>query len=548
MRKMLGFLGILHASFAMAQSPDFPLYHPAYQIIESADIRSIDGFSTSIKPYARKSVFDFSTPKTGSYLSKELREFSLDSLRSKSSILNYFYEYPADLFYYKDKTLDLHVNPALQFSYGKTNDQVGTTFTNTRGVEIRGTIDDKIAFYTFLSENQVRYPEYVNEVRDSTLAVPYEGFWKQYKETGVDFLRAQGYVDFGLSNSISAQLGYGKHFVGNGMRSLILSDVANNYPYLRINTQTKVFDYTNIFAELIADVDGNQGGTFGISGFSKKYLAFHHLNIKVKPNLHIGLFESVMYGDSTGGLKVEYMNPVIFYRSVEQQNGSEDNAIIGMDFKWNIRDRFSLYGQLSIDELVVSRAFSGDGWWGNKQGFQLGGKYADAFGFKDFIIQAELNKVRPYMYAHEDGYTSYSHYNLALAHPLGANFTEYIGRARYRVNDHWNFEMRAMKATYGNDIGSANYGRDILKDYTRRVPNPMNPSRNLDEGNSHLQGNKTELMMLFGRASYMWKHNLFVDIDATLRNEKDTNGVIDTSSGVFGISLRWNVQAPSYFF
>lgn len=547
MRKILGLVGILIASLVGAQSTDFPLYHPVYQVMESADIRSGESFTTTIKPYARATVFDMNLDWDG-YMTKELRRYTSDSSRSKRPIFNKFYQYPADLFFYQDKSLELHFNPAMQFSYRKTNDALGSSFVNTRGVEVRGVIDDRVAFYTLLTENQVRYPEYVNNIRDSTLVVPFEGFWKQYNNTGVDFLRAQGYIDFGLSKSISAQLGYGKHFVGNGMRSLILSDYSNNYPYLRINTATKVFDYTNIFAELIADVRGNQGGTFGIEGFNKKYMAFHHLNIKVKPNLHVGLFESVMYGDSTGGLKIEYLNPVIFYRTVEQQNGSEDNALVGMDFKWNIKNRVSLYGQLAIDELVISRAFSGDGWWGNKQGFQLGAKYGDAFGLKDFVLQAEINKVRPYMYAHEDGFTSYSHYNLSLAHPLGANFTEYIGRARYRMNQRWYFEGMYLTASYGNDIGSINYGRDILKDYTRRVPNPSNPSQSLEEGNEHLQGNKTDLTMLYGKASYMLKHNVFLDVDATLRKEKDELGRINKSDMVFGISLRWNIQSSYYFF
>lgn len=546
MRKTLCILSLLSANILWAQSTDFTLGHPAYQLVEMQDIRSASGFNTTIKPFSRKSVADLIGPEAGLFMLKELREYTADSSRSKVPVLGRFFKYPADLIYYEDEKLDLHVNPVLQFSYGKTNDALGSTFVNSRGVEVRGRIDKKVAFYTMLTENQARYPEYVNDVRDSTLVVPYEGFWKQYATTGVDFFRAQGYVDFGLTQSISAQLGFGKHFVGNGVRSLILSDYSNNYPYLRINTTTKVFDYTNIFAELISGVRGGSFGLEGTGGFEKKYMAFHHLNMKIKPNLHIGLFESVMYGDSTGGLRVEYLNPVIFYRAVEQQNGSEDNALIGLDFKWNIKNRVSFYGQLVIDEMIVSEVLAGDGWWGNKQGFQLGAKYVDPFGINDLIIQGEINRVRPYMYAHEDGFTNYSHYNLALSHPLGANFTEYITKANYRLNDQWNFEGMLMLASYGNDIDNINFGRDILKDYIDRRPDGNGGS--LEYGNEHLQGNKTDLFMAFFRASYMWKHNLFFDADITLRNETDTNGRIDQSTNVLGLSLRWNMPSRRYLF
>jgi len=544
MRFFVTFFFLATAATLWAQSTDFPINHPAYQLLEFEEIRSDKSFSSVIKPYSRQTAFNLVGNAGSPYLRKELRRFTFDSTKSKKKpFLNTFYQYPADAFYYKDKSVQLHVNPVGQFSLGLTSEDIGSTLVNTRGLEFRGTIDNKVSFYTMLTENQARYPDYVNNVTDSTLAVPFEGFWKRYEDDGVDFLRAQGYIDFGLTKSISAQFGFGKHFVGNGQRSLILSNFGNNYPYLRINTNTKVFDYTNIFAELIGGIQGNRGGIFGTGGFNKKYLAFHHLNIKIKPNLHIGLFESVMYGDSTGGLKVEYLNPLIFYRAVEQQNGSEDNAIIGMDFKWNIRNRYSLYGQLLIDELIVSEAFGGNGWWGNKQGYQLGIKYADAFGLENLMLQGEVNRVRPYTYAHDSDFTSYSHYNQALAHPLGANFTEYLGRAVYRLSDRWSFEALVLYAQYGNDIGTENFGRDILKSQQVRRTGP-----NPDFGNDHLQGNKTELMMLFSRVTFMPKHNLFFDLDFTYRSESDENGFIESDAALFGVSFRWNMPARKYLF
>lgn len=544
-RTLIGFC-LLSAITLAGQTDDFELGHPVYQLVEQETIRSNALLSEKIKPLSRRQVYELMNSSTSNYLSKELRDFTKDSTRSKRPFLKKLFQYPADFFYYEDDGLTLHVNPVMQFSYAQTNDALGSSFVNSRGAAFRGTIDKKVAFYTMFTENQARYPVYVNNIRDSTLVIPYEGFWKQYTTTGVDFLRAQGYIDFGLSKSISAQLGFGKHFVGNGVRSLILSDYSNNYPYLRIDTRTKTFDYTNVFAEMIAGV---RGGTFGLEGtgsFQKKYMAFHHLNVKIKPNLHIGLFESVMYGDSTGGLKLEYLNPVIFYRAVEQQNGSEDNALIGLDFRWDIKNRVSLYGQLVIDEMIVSEVFSGSGWWGNKQGFQLGAKYVDPFGWKNAIIQGEINRVRPYTYAHEDGFTSYSHYNLPLAHPFGANFTEYLGRINYRINDYWNLEGMLMLAAYGNDIGSVNYGRDILKDYTVRIPNST--GGNQDFGNDHLQGNRTDLTMAFFRVTYMWRHNVFVDAELTLRNEKDSQGQIDTSDAIAGLSFRWNMPTRRYLF
>lgn len=547
MRLSLLSVAVLLLFNGLAQTTDLPLGHIGYQQLDQLEVLKPEGFFTSIKPYSRKDLYTYLRPKNGSYLSMETVEYAHDSTKSKKSIFQTFYKSPQDLYRYSDQSLNLHVNPVLHFGLGADQSTGGrTTFINTRGFELRGTIDGKVAFYSYLTENQADYPLYVNHVRDSTLVVPYEGFWKQYRETGVDFLRAQGYIDFALSNSISAQFGYGKHFVGNGQRSLILSDYANNYPYLRINTETKIFNYTNLFAELIADVQGGTFGTSGVGVFTTKYMAMHHLNMKIRPNLHVGVFESVMFGDSTGGFKIAYLNPIIFYRSIEQQNGSADNSFVGVDFKWNIRNRLQLYGQFVIDELIVSNVLEGNEWWGNKQGIQLGAKYANAFGIKNLMMQGELNRVRPYMYAHENGFTSYSHYNLALAHPLGANFSELIGRMFYTAGDHWQLEMHLLLAKYGNDLGGVNYGRDILKNYTERVPNGNGGSQ--EYGVKHLQGNLTNLNLFFFRTSYMIKHNLFLDLDYTFRNEKDETSYLDLNSSVIGFSIRLNTPSRTYLF
>jgi hypothetical protein len=545
MRRLFGFVCIMLSVACLSQTHDLPLHHLGYQFVDRADVVSRSGFSTTIKPFATDQVFRILQPDAGSYMSLQLKDVSYDSTGSKNPIWNTFYQDPADAYYYRDPNLEFFANPVFHFGYGTDNRAPHSTSVNSRGVEIGGKIDNKVSFYSYITENQVFYPEYINDVRDSTLVIPREGFWKQYNETGTDYLRAFGYIDFGLTESISAQLGYGKNFIGNGVRSLVLSDYANYHPYLRINTNTKIFDYTNLYAQHISDVEGGSFGLLGIGAFNQKYTVTHHFNLKLKPNLHIGLFETVVFGDSTGGFKLEYLNPIIFYRSIEQQNGSADNAFIGMDFKWNLFQKIGLYGQLIIDDLIVQNSLEGNGWWGNKQGFQFGVKYFDLLGVENLMLQGEWNRVRPYTYAHKNGFTSYSHYNLAIGHPLGANFTEYLGRATYNLKK-WNFESHVLLARYGNDIGDVNYGRDILKDYTERIPDAN--GLNQEFGNEHLQGILTNLYLLHFRSSYMLRHNLFIDLEATFRRETDELQYIDTRSTIFGISIRLNSQVKTYLF
>lgn len=550
MRYILLFFTFLNACYLAGQSTDIPLNSRAYPFLDELDVKSEDGFFTTVKPISRKYAATFSSEKQITdadkfdlrYLRLETREYHDSVKASDSPLFNTFFEYPSDFYAYNGEGLDLHVNPVVVLDAGNDSGTDDLIFENYRGLEMRGTVDQKVSFYTLLVENQARYPVYVQNVTDSTLGVPYEGFWKQYRETGVDFLRAQAYVDFDISKHIGAQFGYGKHFIGDGKRSLILSDFGNNYPYLRLNTRVWKIQYTNLFAQLIGETEGGSFGLLGIGSFTKKYLANHHLSIQVTPDFTIGLFESVVFGDSTEStFQLDYLNPLIFYLALEQQDGSADNVLIGLDFKWNLWKSLSLYGQLAIDELVVSEAFSDRGWWGNKQGYQLGLKYFDFFGIQDFNTQIEFNRVRPYMYAHESNFKSYSHYNMALAHPLGANFREVLFSANYRLFPRLQLHGDLLMAQYGNDRDGLSYGRDILESYV-----PIN--RPHDFGNDLLQGDKTDLFIVQGKISYHLLHNAMVDFDVIWRKESSAMQNTDFNSSIVGLTFRWNFPSRSYLF
>lgn len=550
-RYALYFILLLIVSHLGAQNTDIPLNLWAYTIMDEWDVKSERGAFTAIKPLSRDYFAQLSLSNQwmksaadkydSTFISLETRRYQDDVKKSTKPLFGKLFEYPSDLFSVSEKDFELHINPVVVWNVGKdlhgNNDEL--LYENYRGLELRGMIDNKIGFYTLLTENQARFPEYVQAMTDTTLAVPYEGFWKQYGNTGVDFLRTQAYADFNATKHLSVQFGFGKHFIGDGRRSLILSDVGNSYPYLKLQSRIWKIQYTNIYAQLIAETDGGNYGLLGIGSFPKKAFANHHLSIQVKPNLTIGLFESVIQGDSLGGTGLGIFVPTVFYKAMEQQDGSGGNTILGLDFKWNLWQTLSLYGQLVIDELIVGEAFSNSGWWGNKQGFQLGAKYFDVFGVNDLNVQLEFNRVRPYVYAHESNFTSYSHYNMALAHPLGANFREVLISLNYRPMPKIRVQFDLLSARYGNDKGALSYGRNILTSYI-----PAN--RPGDYNNNMFQGESTDLLMIQGTASYMLMHNLTLELSTTIRNE--SSAIKKVSAQVFGVAMRWNFPNRNYLF
>lgn len=554
-KRVVPLIFLLSVHFGYSQSTDYPLNHPAYSSADYWAAKGSTNFFTKFKPYSRSKTIELlKTQKmnngvrgfNSNYLFQDSREWSEDSTKSQRSV-GRFFEYPADLYSARTKGFDLHVNPVVHLRVGNDSRSDATLFENNRGFELRAQIDDKIAIYTMLSENQTQFPAYVNDVRDSVGSIPQEGFWKLFGASGSDFFRAEGYVDVGVTEHVSVQMGYGRNFIGDGQRSLILSDFGNRYPYIKIETEVWRIKYTNLFAQLVGEAGFTPQGTNGVKEFPQKFMTMHHLDINVTDNLNIGLFESVIFGEPDslgGGVKFQYLNPIIFYRALEQQDGSPDNVILGMDFNWHLWNRVTLYGQLVIDEAKVKEIFNGDGWWGNKQGIQLGAKYFDAFGVNNLMLQGEFNGVRPYTYSHVNGFTNYSNYNLPLAHPLGANFKEVIGKVDFQPLDKWRFQAVGVYAQFGDDLNGRNYGRDILRSYNDRDLNG-NGLADDDFGNEWLQGAKGSLAMANLRVTYQWKPNLFIDGDFILRKE---TGQSASQSTIFGLSFRWNFPERFYLF
>ncbi|MCU0824922.1 MAG: sugar phosphate nucleotidyltransferase, partial [Leptospira sp.] len=113
---------------------------------------------------------------------------------------------------------------------------------------------------------------------------------------------------------------------------------------------------------------------------------------------------------------LNYLLPFTFLRSMEQQSGSPDNALVGLNVKANVHPQVQLYGQVLLDEFKLSEIRAQSGWWANKFGYQIGVKYIDAFNLPNLDLQLEANRVRPFTYTHFDSISNYSNNGLAMAH------------------------------------------------------------------------------------------------------------------------------------
>ena len=273
-----------------------------------------------------------------------------------------------------------------------------------QGVEVKGRVGEKLSFYSSFYENQMVLPEYLEGyVRNNENVVPGQGIVKYYpflNEGIMDFYYANGYINYDINKLFDVQLGHGKHFIGDGYRSMMLSDNSFNYPYLKITTDVWKFKYVNLFSyfqDINFEIDAPDIST-------SKFCAIHYLSINVGERLNIGIFESIMLAeDSLGNVfDINYMNPVIFYRPVEYSIGysRQGNALLGFSLKYKLTSTSHMYGQLVLDEFRLDDFRAQNGAWRNKYGGQLGMKYFDAFGFEHLTLQSELNFARPFTYSH----------------------------------------------------------------------------------------------------------------------------------------------------
>lgn len=459
---------------------------------------------------------------------------------TKKPFLKIFYKTPANFFELNTKGFQFKLNPIFNFKVEKVKDGEDI-FLNQRGLEVRGSVDDRVYFYSNIIETQARFPDYVNNRISRDYAIPGAGYYKTYQSSvfdnvnGYDFLLAQGYVGFNLTRHIGMQFGHGQNFIGNGYRSLLFSDFATNYLYLKFNTRVWRFHYQNIFAEMAVESANQTGGDDLVP---KRYMAAHFLDFKITQNLSIGLFESVVYSRNNQ-FELQYLNPIILYRTIEHSLGSPDNVLLGLNGKWNIFNRFQLYGQLMLDELKFSEIMDGNGWWANKYGIQAGLKYINTFGIDHLDTQFELNAVRPYTYTHKDSSAVYSHYNQALAHGQGANFREYIFKVRYQPIKKIILDSRLMWFNYGEDSDTTNWGGNILLPYV---------TYEMEYGNEIGQGIGTNTFLVGVDLSYELFHNIYIDLHYFYRKQDSEDPRRNLTTHYIGGGFRMNIANRRYEF
>jgi hypothetical protein len=434
-------------------------------------------------------------------------EYDLSTKIRDSSIQYYDFSeilFKKHLIEVKGSNYFLSISPILDMSMGK--DRIDTIerrlFQNTRGVLVEGDLYKNFSFSTAIYENQGRFSNYETAYYSSlgelypnqstgkyttqNAVIPGGARTKPFKIDGFDYAYAVGNIIYKPHRSILLSAGNTSHFIGEGYRSLFLSDNSVPAPFIRGTfTFTKKLQFNYLRMRLMNLVRKPVSSTVEAYYESKAFSA-NYLTFTPTKNIAISLFEGIIWskGDSLVSKNVHplFYNPIPFVADLALSE-QEVNSVIGINFSYLPFRSHRIYGQFGIGNLDFKKA-----------GYQLGYRGYNYFGLKNFMLQVEFNSVAAGMYESLNSRLNYSHYNLPLAHVKGTNFQEFVLRCNYEV-----------KRVY-LDIKSVYYS---VKDFSSTALLPITKIQTNETGNIFLQQlelgyrfNKKMNFSIFGNWQY----------------------------------------------
>ena len=390
-----------------------------------------------------------------------------------------------DLAIGKSKNFIIQANIIIDFEKGKDFSNDSSLSTNSRGVIIKGQIGERFYFQTLAVENQSFVTDFQSQYIKRKNIMPGLARVKGFNTTGYDYSYSNSYINYSPTDNFSLQFGHGKNFIGNGYRSLLLSDFTASYPFLKFLYQNRRIQYMymlNTYQE-VSPIDSKE------VAFNRNHGSISYLNIIVNKYLQVGLFEGTIWKTSGVGynnkFKLNYFNPIIFYKAINYGLNDSNNVLLGFNIQIIPQKNIQLYGQLVVDDYSFGKDFNQ-----NKTGYQAGIKIFKPFNIKKLFLLCEYNRINPFTYSHDVIRQNYTHFNMPLAHPAGANLKELVLKINYKFKD-FGIELGYNNFMFGADSTKINFGGNLF-----------NYSENYEYSN-FLQGLKTTTKYYTATLSYL---------------------------------------------
>jgi hypothetical protein len=508
--------------FSLAQVSKAQLYLPLsnYYNEEAVRINLSDSLEQSYRQSHQsfKPILDKKTNTQALYHTEEKRYYWITQKLFKENFL-----------LFKGDQYWCAVDPILDLELGGdfSADSTSALYWNTRGIRVQAKFFDRVGFTTTFYETQALLPGYMQNYvnlhgefipnaagtaySQQNAVIPGYARTKQFKTNGYDFAFAEGSVSILATDWLNLHFGNGNQFIGDGYRSLLLSDFTTNYPFAKaeFNFFNERLQYIVMYA-MHQNLYRLKENTTPEATYERKIGSYHYLDFAVTKNFTVGLFEANLWNrvDEFGTQKPDYLflNPVIGVNPFVKKFDSEGyNGFFGLNTKL-ILNNLKLYGQLVLDKASIG-------------GFQTGFKFYDLF-INKLDVRVEYNHASQDMGQSENARLNYSSGNLPLAHPYANGFDEIIADLEYQYKRFFisNKLIYAQQA-FSNTISSTN-----------KILNAKNTLAENDIQWKHLLINQFEFGYRFNK-----NYNLQAIIGYIYRNEtKEVNTPL-TNYVYFGV-------------
>ena len=339
----------------------------------------------------------------------------------------------------KGENYKLTISPIFDLAMGKDLKDTthSTLFQNTRGLFIEGDLMKNFSFMTSVYENQSRfnqyetsyysslgemYPQGANYITQNAV-IPGAGRTTPFKTTGFDYAYAIGNIVYHPIRALAIIAGNSAQFIGDGHRSVLLSDNSVSAPFFRIDYKISnkwEFNYlrTKLFNLMRRPASTTVEAYYETKGYSVNYLTYKPID-----RFSVSLFEGIIWskGDSITSSRVH----PLFYNPIPLVSGlilskEKVNSLYGLNLSFALKSNHRFYGQFGFSNLSIENA-----------AFQIGYRGYNYFGLKDFMFQLEYNNVAENTYNSAVSRLNYSAYNLPIAHVKGNAFQEILLRTNY---------------------------------------------------------------------------------------------------------------------
>lgn len=507
----------LGVNTAFAQSSYQPYSYQFYQKLNSDLYSTSTNEHTSLKPF---------------FVDDSLLKHHYDSLLNygadgKAHSWGYRKLFTKHLIDFDNRQTTFYADILPDFTIGKDFSVQRQTWLSSLGGQFGGSVGKKFSYYASFYQSSAVLPGYLTTYIDQTGIVPGQSKDQTLYQNTTQWSYIIAVVSYTPIKYLNISAGRDKTFIGDGYRSMLLSDYSSPYLFFKLTGTLGNVRYMAMWTDM-----NDPATTSPLDLNRKKFGVFHYVDWNVSKRLSLGFFDNIIgfFTDDNGVKRpfdFNYINPIIFAQPINNSSDDPDKSLIGLNAKFKISDGLTTYGQFALNEFHASDFFSNDGSFTNKYGYQFGFKGSDLFAVKNLNFLIETNNARPYTYQARSAIENYSNNGEPLAHPWGANFREFVGLLNYSYK-RFDFSGEADFGKYGLDENGLNYGKDIFEVYTQ----PIAVYHNFTG-----QGLSTTLAYFEGKVAYVLnpKYNLRLELGGIWRNEKNTQFNDKTTLVTFGL-------------